>query len=75
MDWDWIMSLPQYRYGVTFFAALVALPALVSGNMLIHEVGKLMKGRKDASLRAALMNAGILVAGVTVIAGAIWQWL
>ena len=75
MDWDWIMNLPQYRHGVTFFGVLATLPAVVSGNMLIHEIERLAQGRKGASWKAALMNAGVLVVSVAIIAGVIWQWL
>ena len=75
MDWEWIINLPQYRYGLVLFGVLAILPALVSGNMLIHEAERLLRGKKGASLRAVLVNAGILAVSVAVIAGAVRQWL
>ena len=75
MDWDWIINLPQYRYGLTLFGVLAILPALVSGNMLIHEAGRLRRGKKDADWKAVFMNAIALIVSVAFIAGAVWQWL
>ena len=74
-DWNWIMSLPQYRYGLTVFGVFAILPALVSGNMLIHEIGRLRQGKRDEGLKPVLVNAIALVVSVTFIAGAIWQWI
>ena len=74
-DWDWIINLPHYRYGLTLFGVLAILPGLVSANMLIHEAGQLWKGKKGASWKAVLMNAIALIVSVAFIAGAVWQWL
>jgi len=74
-DWDWIINLPHYRYGITLFGVMAILPALVSGNMLIHEVGRFRQGEKDADGKAVLFNAVALIVSVAFIAGAIYQWL
>lgn len=75
MDWDWIINLPQYRYGLTLFGLMAIVPALVSGNMLIHELGRLRQGKKDADGKAVLFNAVALIVSVVFISGAIYQWL
>ena len=74
-DWEWIINLPHYRYGVTLFGMLAVLPALVSGNMLIHEVGRLLAGHEEADWKAVLMNLGVLVASVMLMVLAAWQWI
>ena len=75
LDWNWIISLPQYRYGWALFGLLAVILALISGNMLIHEAGRLWRRQRDASFRGVLMNAGILLVSVAAIAKAIWEWL
>ena len=75
MDWDWIINLPHYRYGLILFGVLAILPALVSGNMLIHETGRLLQGREGASWKAVFMNAVALIVSVAFITGAVRQWL
>lgn len=55
---------------MTLFGVLAVLPALVSGNMLIHEVGRLCRDWK-----AVFINAVALMVSVGFIAGAVWQWL
>lgn len=74
-DWDWIINLPQYRYGLTLFGLMAIIPALVSGNMLIHEVGRFRQGKKNADGKAVLFNAVALIVSVAFIAGAIYQWV
>ena len=74
-DWDWIINLPHYRYGITLFGVLAVLPALVSGNVLIHEIGRLRQGKRDAGWKPVLFNAVALIVSVAFIVGAIYQWL
>ena len=75
MDWDFIINLPHYRYGLILFGVLAILPALVSGNMLIHEAGRLLQGREGANWKAVFMNAVALIVSVAFITGAVRQWL
>ena len=72
---EWIMELPHYRYGVTLFGLIAVLPALVSGNMLIHEIIRLQTGHEAASWQAVFMNAAVLLLCTGLIAAALWQWL
>ena len=74
VDWEWVINLPHYRYGVALFGLVAVLPALVSGNM-IHEVSQLLSGSAEANWKAVLMNLGILAASVALIGLAVWQWL
>ena len=71
-DWlAWIVDLPQYRYGWMLFGALATLPAVVSGNMLVHLAGL---GRR-APWRPVAGNLLVLLASVAVIAAALWRLL
>jgi len=74
MDLGWITELPQYRYGWALFAVLAVLPALVSGNMLIHELDQWWRQRQLRA-RALLANAAILAVCLMVIMWAVLQWL
>ena len=73
MDLTWVTELSHYRYGLTLFATLAVLPALVSGNMLIHELDQWRRQRK-LNVHALALNAIILAVSLTLIAGAILQW-
>ena len=73
-DWEWIMDLPHYRFGVTLFGLVAVLPALVSGNMLLHEIGRLQAGHEAASWKAVFMNAVVLSLCAGLVVAALWQW-
>lgn len=60
---------------MTLFGVLAVLPALVSGNMLIHEAERAWRGAGSARWRMLAGNAGILIASVAVMAAALWSWL
>ena len=71
-DWlEWVAGLPQYRHGWTLFGALAVLPALVSGNMLVHLAGL---GRR-APWRPVAGNLLVLLACVALMANALWRLL
>ncbi len=60
---------------MTLFGVLAILPALVSGNMLLHEAERAWRGTGFSRWRMLAGNAGILAVSVAVMAAALWQWL
>ena len=65
---EWLTSLPQYRYGWLLFGILAILPALVSGNMLVHAAG-----HRPLPWKVVVGNGAVLLASLALIARALWE--
>ena len=60
---------PHYSYGWLVLAALSILPAIVSGNLVQHDLSRLMRGEIQhvGLIKSLLLNSAILLICVCII--------
>ena len=69
-DWlETISQLPIYRYGLIFFAVVLLIPAIVSGNMAQHLVTSILKDPSSISkhLKPLFGNLAIFIICAAII--------
>lgn len=77
-EWlETITQFPIYRYGLIFFALVLIVPAIVSGNMAQHLVTKIFKQPSSTPehLKSLLGNLIIFIACTAVIIYAIYVYI
>jgi uncharacterized membrane protein len=72
-----LLNLPHYSYGWLVVAVLAILPAIISANLVQHELSKLMKGQNDRyrTLKSLLFNIVLLLICISVIAYAFYLYV
>ena len=68
---------PHYSYGWLVLAALAILPAIVSGNLVQHDLSRLIRGKNQhvGNIKPLLLNTAILLICVSIIAYATYLYL
>ena len=74
---DWLVTIsefPIYRYGLIFFAVVLLIPALVSGNMAQHIITLIIKNRSSFAkhLKPLLGNLTIFIICTAIICYAVY---
>ena len=77
---DWLVTIsefPIYRYGLIFFAVVLLVPAVVSGNMVQHIITSIIKDRSSASsqLKPLLGNLAIFIICAAIIYYTVYIYL
>jgi hypothetical protein len=77
---DWLVTIsefPIYRYGLIFFAVVLLVPAVVSGNMVQHIITSIIKDRSSASsqLKPLFGNLAIFIICAAIIYYAVYIYL
>lgn len=72
-----IFSSPHYAYGWLVLAILAILPAIVSGNIIQHDLSKLFNGQSSLAetVKPLVFNLTILVICIGVIAYAFYLYV
>jgi len=72
-----LLNSPHYSYGWLIFAALAILPAIVSANLIQHELSKLINGKTKINqiAKTLLFNTSILLVCICVMAYAFYQYV
>ena len=71
-----LMNSPHYAFGWLFLAILTILPAIVSANLIQHELSKVFnrKEGEKLDLNALIKNIFILLIAISIIAYAYYLY-
>ncbi len=76
---EMLFNSPHYAHGWLVLAALAILPAIVSGNLIQHDISMLLTGKniKQNFYKTLLLNIAILLICIAIIANAfyLYVWL
>ncbi len=71
-----LFNSPHYSYGWLALAALTILPAIVSANLIQHDISKLISGKSKSNqiAKPLLFNITILLVCISVMAFAFYLY-
>ncbi len=72
-----LLNSPHYSYGWLVLAALSILPAIVSGNLIQHDLSKYISGKNSLKLitKPLLVNLIIFITCICIMAYAFYLYI